>query len=77
MRVGSHAAYIVGLWRVRAAASGDMRGVIDLPAHEALHRALGITYCAAWFMAHRIRRALAPESFNAPLGGTVEADETP
>ena len=53
-----------------------MRGVIGPSAHEALHRALGITYRAARFMVHRIRRALAPESFNAPLGGTVEADET-
>jgi transposase-like protein len=44
-------------------------------AHE-LHRALGITYRAAWFMARRIRYALAHESFNAPLSGTVEADET-
>ena len=46
-----------------------MRGVIGPSAHQALHR-------AAWFMARRIRRALAPESFNAPLSGTVEADET-
>ena len=42
-----------------------------------LHRMLGITYKTAWFMAHRIRFALAPEM---PLGrlltGTVEVDET-
>lgn len=46
-------------------------------AHQ-LHRMLGITYKSAWFLAHRIREAMAmpPE---APLGGegkVVEADET-
>lgn len=54
--------------------SGGKKG---FSAHE-LHRALGITYKSAWFMAHRIREAmnLEPES---PLGGpdaVVEADET-
>jgi transposase-like protein len=48
-------------------------------AHQ-LHRQLGITYKAAWFMAHRIREAMAPASGSEPpLGGegkTVEADET-
>lgn len=47
-------------------------------AHE-LHRALGITYKSAWFMAHRIREAMKPTD-PAPLGGgpdaVVEADET-
>ena len=45
-------------------------------AHE-LHRSLGITYKSAWFMAHRIREAMAGD--NSPLGGpdmVVEADET-
>ena len=45
-------------------------------AHE-LHRDLGITYKSAWFMAHRIREAMAGD--NSPLGGpdmVVEADET-
>ena len=45
-------------------------------AHE-LHRDLGITYKSAWFMAHRIREAMAGD--DAPLGGpetVVEADET-
>jgi transposase-like protein len=44
-----------------------------------LHRILGITLKSAWFMAHRIREAMAPGD-NAPrLGGkgkVVEADET-
>jgi transposase-like protein len=42
------------------------------------HRALGVSYKAAWFMCHRIRLAMAEGGFS-PLGGTgkvVEADET-
>ena len=45
-------------------------------AHE-LHRDLGITYKSAWFLAHRIREAMADD--DSPLGGpdmVVEADET-
>lgn len=48
-----------------------------ISAHQ-LHRQLGITYKAAWFMAHRIREAMTPPD-SGPLGGsgkTVEADET-
>jgi transposase-like protein len=46
-------------------------------AHQ-LHRTLGVTYRSAWFMAHRIREAMATGGL-APLGGggkIVEADET-
>lgn len=54
--------------------SGSKKG---FSAHQ-LHRALGITYKSAWFMAHRIRTAM--EIDNGPLGGApeivVEADET-
>jgi len=50
-----------------------------ISAHQ-LHRMLGITYKSAWFMAHRIREALAPHpSAKGPLGGSgvvVESDET-
>ena len=46
-------------------------------AHQ-LHRALGITYKSAWFLAHRIRETM--DSGTDPLGGSperiVEADET-
>ena len=48
-----------------------------ISAHQ-LHRTLGITYKAAWFMAHRIREAMRPTD-DGQLGGegkTVEADET-
>ena len=43
-----------------------------------LHRALGLDYKSAWFMAHRIREAMRDGGLD-PLGGgggIVEADET-
>ncbi len=51
-----------------------------ISAHQ-LHRMLGITYKSAWFMAHRIREAMAPAADKAsdPMGGegkVVEMDET-
>jgi transposase-like protein len=45
-------------------------------AHQ-LHRMLGITYKSAWFMAHRLRFAMAPgKPLRKLLSGTVEVDET-
>lgn len=44
-----------------------------------LHRTLGITLKSAWFMCHRIREAMRPNSDAGPIGGAgkiVEADET-
>jgi len=41
-----------------------------------LKRQLGIAERSAWFMAHRIRYAMAHENFDKPLEGTIEADET-
>jgi transposase-like protein len=49
-----------------------------MSAHQ-LHRMLGVTYKTAWFMAMRIREALADSPFAAKLGGenkVVEIDET-
>lgn len=46
-----------------------------MSAHQ-LHRMLGITYKSAWFMAHRIRYAMAQEPLSGKLRGTVEVDET-
>jgi transposase-like protein len=50
-----------------------------ISSHQ-LHRMLGVTYKTAWFMAHRIREAMAPAAGSAgPIGGegkTVEVDET-
>src|SRR6266704_6044812 len=40
-----------------------------------LGRALGVTQATAWFMNHRIRKAMASRSF-AKMRGSVEADET-
>lgn len=50
-----------------------------ISSHQ-LHRVLGVTYEAAWFMSHRIREAMRSGSL-APMGGAgtsgvVEADET-
>lgn len=48
-----------------------------MSAHQ-LHRVLEVTYKTAWFMAHRIREAMAEHKL-PPMGGegkTVEADET-
>lgn len=43
-----------------------------------LHRLLGVTQKTAWFMVHRIREAMKPESGGllGGNGGIVEADET-
>lgn len=50
-----------------------------ISAHQ-LHRMLDVTYKTAWFMAHRIREAMAPtKEQKGPLGGEgkiVEADTT-
>lgn len=48
-----------------------------ISSHQ-LHRMLGVSYKAAWFMGHRIREAMRDGSLG-PLGGfghAVEADET-
>jgi transposase-like protein len=47
-------------------------------AHQ-LHRTLDVTYKSAWFLAHRIRLAMANGGLASPMGGAgqiVEADET-
>jgi transposase-like protein len=50
-----------------------------MSAHQ-LHRMLGVTYKAAWFMAYRIREAMKKDvKSSGPIcgeGKTVEADET-
>lgn len=41
-----------------------------------LARKIGVTQKTAWFMEQRIRHAFKTESFNAPMKGVVEVDET-
>src|SRR5579863_6622186 len=45
-------------------------------ASAQLARDLGITQKSAWFMLHRLRYAARTRSFNRPLKGEVEVDET-
>lgn len=45
-------------------------------ASTQLARDIGVTQKSAWFMLHRLRHAAQTPSFNRPLGGEVEADET-
>jgi transposase-like protein len=45
-------------------------------ASTTLARDIDVTQKTAWFMLHRLRGAAQTESFNAPLDGVVEADET-
>lgn len=45
----------------------------SMSAHQ-LHRMLGVTYRAAWFMAHRLRHAMKEGPMQ--LDGIVEVDET-
>lgn len=46
-----------------------------MSAHQ-LHRNLGISYKGAWFMAHRLRYAMAQGPLANLMKGTVEVDET-
>lgn len=45
-------------------------------ASTTLAKDLKITQKTAWFVLHRLRHAARTQSFNAPLKGTLEADET-
>lgn len=46
-----------------------------ISAHQ-IHRMLGVTYRAAWFMIHRLRYAATQDPMAAQLTGTVEVDES-
>ena len=46
-----------------------------MSAHQ-LHRMLGITYKASWFLCHRIRYAMQQPAMLEKLSGIIEADET-
>ncbi|MBV7257942.1 IS1595 family transposase [Pacificimonas sp. WHA3] len=45
-------------------------------ASTQLAKDIGVTQKTAWFMTHRLRHAIRTQSFNRPLKGEVEADET-
>jgi transposase-like protein len=45
-------------------------------ASTQLAKDIGVTQKTAWFMLHRLRHAATTKSFNAPLEGMVEVDET-
>jgi transposase-like protein len=45
-------------------------------ASTQLGKDIGVTQKTAWFMLHRLRHAAQTKSFNRPLEGVVEADET-
>ena len=45
-------------------------------ASTTLARDIKVTQKTAWFMLHRLRHAARTQSFNKPLDGTVEIDET-
>lgn len=65
--------WMMGFYLMNASKKG-------VSAHQ-LHRALGITYQTAWFMAHRIREAMKDGGLAPPVGGPdgsgiVEVDET-
>jgi transposase-like protein len=45
-------------------------------ASTSLAKDLGVTQKTAWFMLHRLRHAARTQSFNKPLDGEVEIDET-
>lgn len=59
--------WFVALWCVANCKNG-------ISSHE-LGRALDVTQATAWFMCHRIRKAMEVGSF-AKLAGEVESDET-
>src|SRR4051812_35028298 len=45
-------------------------------ASTQLAKDIGVTQKTAWFMMHRLRHAVRTRTFNRPLGGIVEMDET-
>jgi hypothetical protein len=46
-----------------------------ISSHQ-LARELGITLKSAWFLSHRVRKAMRQEPLAGMLSGTVEVDET-
>jgi transposase-like protein len=59
--------WLCAMWRICGAKNG-------ISSYE-IHRALGITQKSAWFLLHRIRKAMQVGTFTK-LSGDVEIDET-
>jgi len=59
--------WLLAVWMVTNCKNG-------ISSYE-LHRAIGVTQKTAWFMNHRIRRAMQAEG-GGMLGGEIEIDET-
>lgn len=59
--------WLTAMWMVGSCKNG-------VSSYE-IHRALGVTQKSAWFLLHRIRKAMGLES-EPKLSGEVEADET-
>lgn len=60
--------WLLAIWLITA----HKKGI----ASTQLAKDLGITQKSAWFVTHRLRHAIRTQSFNRPLDGEVEADET-
>ena len=59
--------WLCAMWMICGAKNG-------ISSYE-IHRAIGITQKSAWFLLHRIRKAMQSGTFNK-LAGDVEVDET-
>ncbi len=59
--------WMMAMWMIAACKNG-------ISSYE-IHRSIGVTQKSAWFMAHRIRKAMHDNSI-IKLSGEVEADET-
>ncbi|MDB5678470.1 IS1595 family transposase [Sphingomonas bacterium] len=60
--------WIMAIWLI----TSHKKGI----ASTTLAKDLGVTQKSAWFMLHRLRHAARTQSFNKPLDGEVEIDET-
>ncbi len=60
--------WLMAIWLV----TSHKKGV----ASTQLAKDIAVTQKTAWFMLHRLRAAATTKSFNAPLDGEVEVDET-
>jgi transposase-like protein len=66
-KIGLHK-WFMAIWLI----TSHKKGI----ASTQLARDIAVTQKTAWFMTHRLRHAAETKSFNAPLKGEVEVDET-